>query len=257
MGVFIEVFHNIKVMFVQYQKPVYKYFYPIKMKEILQELFNPPSCSHISNDYIKQSDTLETFSNFALNNYQECNSTLQAKKYSNIHNKKKINKELELNNKHNCGHWTPEEHQTYVEFLEKHHTSTMQNQQNRKNNKIFKLMSEIIGTRSPSQCRSHHQKFNPYTPAGQKRIKKNKKKFNTETQIKLCITNQILQYFTPDLRPIQELLPNIQDQDEQQEYICEESQRLRIRKYSLDNLEDSYNFNHPHINQFFNEQCYD
>lgn len=29
----------------------------------------------------------------------------------------------------------------------------MQSQQNRKNNKIFKLMSLTIGTRSPSQCR--------------------------------------------------------------------------------------------------------
>ncbi|CAD8096077.1 unnamed protein product [Paramecium sonneborni] len=227
------------------------------MQGILQESFNPTSSSHISNDYIKQSDTLETFSNSALNNYQECNSTPKAKKLQTIPMKKKINKELELNNKHNSGHWTPDEHQTYVEFLEKHHTSTMQNQQNRKNNKIFKLMSEIIGTRSPSQCRSHHQKFNPYTPAGQKRIKKNKKKFNTETQIKLCNTNQVLQYFTPDLRPNIELLPSIQDLDEQQEYICEESQRLRIRRYSLDNLEDSYNFNQPRKNQFFNEQCYD
>ncbi|CAK70396.1 unnamed protein product (macronuclear) [Paramecium tetraurelia] len=181
----------------------------------------------------------------------------QAKKYSSVSIKKKINKELELNNKHNSGHWTPEEHQTYVEFLEKHHDTTMQNQQNRKNNKIFKLMSEIIGTRSPSQCRSHHQKFNPYTPAGQRRLKKNKKKWTTETQIQLNDTNQFIQYFTPELRPNQEPLPIIQDQDEQQDYLCEESQRLRIRRYSLDNLDESYHFNNPHNTQLFNEFCYD
>ncbi|CAD8066600.1 unnamed protein product [Paramecium primaurelia] len=227
------------------------------MKGLHQESFNFPSSSHISDDYIKSSDTLETFSNSLFNNELECNSTPKAKKYSTIPIKKKINKELEFNIKHNSGHWTPEEHQIYEEFLEKHHATTMQNQQNRKNNKIFKLMSEIIGTRSPSQCRSHHQKFNPCTPAGQKRIKKNKKKLNIDTQISLHNTSQFLQYFTPELRPNQELLPSIQDQDEYQEYLCDESQRLRIRRYSLDNLEDSYHFNIPHNNQFFNEFCYD
>ncbi|CAD8200840.1 unnamed protein product [Paramecium octaurelia] len=227
------------------------------MQRMPQESFNSPSSSRISNEDLKQSDTLESFSNSLLNNDMECNSTPKVKKYSNVSIKKKINKELELNNKHNSGHWTPEEHQTYVEFLEKHHDTTMQNQQNRKNNKIFKLMSEIIGTRSPSQCRSHHQKFNPYTPAGQRRLKKNKKKWNTETQIQLNDTNQFIQYFTPELRPNQELLPIIQDQDEQQDYLCEESQRLRIRRYSLDNLDESYHFNNPHNTQLFNEFCYD
>lgn len=28
-------------------------------------------------------------------------------------------------------------------------------------------MSELIGTRTPSQCRSHHQKFNPYALRGE------------------------------------------------------------------------------------------
>lgn len=44
------------------------------------------------------------------------------------------------------GHWTKEEHQKYLKFLEDHAHL-------KKNNKIFKPMSEIIGTRSPSQCR--------------------------------------------------------------------------------------------------------
>jgi hypothetical protein len=36
------------------------------------------------------------------------------------------------------------------------HKTIMESQDMKKTSKIFKLMSEIIGTRSPSQCRSHH-----------------------------------------------------------------------------------------------------
>lgn len=41
------------------------------------------------------------------------------------------------------GHWTKEEHEKYLSFLEEHSDL-------KKNNKIFKSMSEVIGTRSPS-----------------------------------------------------------------------------------------------------------
>ncbi|CAD8146997.1 unnamed protein product [Paramecium octaurelia] len=116
--------------------------------------------------------------------------------------KKKIRKQLPSNQLCNSGHWTPEEHQTYVEFLQNHLTQSLScSQDNKKNNKIFKLMSQTIGTRSPSQCRSHHQKFNPNTPAGQKRMKKTNKKINANFQIKLPITNSIKQFYTPDLKP--------------------------------------------------------
>ncbi|CAD8083982.1 unnamed protein product [Paramecium sonneborni] len=37
----------------------------------------------------------------------------------------------------------------------------MLNSDLKKQNKIFKQMSNFIKTRSPSQCRSHHQKFDP------------------------------------------------------------------------------------------------
>jgi hypothetical protein len=39
----------------------------------------------------------------------------------------------------------------------------MESPELKKTNKIFKLMSDIIKSRSPSQCRSHHQKFNPFS----------------------------------------------------------------------------------------------
>ncbi|CAK84945.1 unnamed protein product (macronuclear) [Paramecium tetraurelia] len=75
---------------------------------------------------------------------------------------KKIKKCDSLSPKKNVGHWTKEEHEKYLKFLE-------DNIQMKKNNKIFKPMSEIIGTRSPSQCRSHHQKFNPSSPLAQRK----------------------------------------------------------------------------------------
>ncbi|CAD8055501.1 unnamed protein product [Paramecium sonneborni] len=78
---------------------------------------------------------------------------------------KKIKKMDSLSPKKNIGHWTKEEHDKYLKFLE-------DNTSMKKNNKIFRPMSEIIGTRSPSQCRSHHQKFNPQSPFIQRKSSK-------------------------------------------------------------------------------------
>ncbi|CAK74201.1 unnamed protein product (macronuclear) [Paramecium tetraurelia] len=62
----------------------------------------------------------------------------------------------------NNGHWSAQEHQVYLTFLSQHR-EVMESSELKKTNKIFKLMSDIIKSRSPSQCRSHHQKFNPYS----------------------------------------------------------------------------------------------
>ena len=35
----------------------------------------------------------------------------------------------------------------------------MKSSTSKRNSKIFLLMSQFIGSKSPSQCRSHHQKF--------------------------------------------------------------------------------------------------
>ncbi|CAD8113287.1 unnamed protein product [Paramecium sonneborni] len=56
-----------------------------------------------------------------------------------------------------AGHWNKEEHESYLRFLE-------ENANHSKGHRLFKRMSQIIGTRTPSQCRSHHQKFNPLKP---------------------------------------------------------------------------------------------
>ncbi|CAD8150162.1 unnamed protein product [Paramecium pentaurelia] len=66
------------------------------------------------------------------------------------------------------GHWSEEEHQQYVQFLLRAKGS---GDSQRKGQPLFKRMSQIIGTRTPSQCRSHHQKFNPFNP----RLRRNHK----------------------------------------------------------------------------------
>ncbi|CAD8052273.1 unnamed protein product [Paramecium primaurelia] len=80
-------------------------------------------------------------------------------------------KQQDISNSTNVkqGHWSQEEHQQYVQFLLRVKGS---GDTQRKGQPLFKRMSQIIGTRTPSQCRSHHQKFNPFNP----RLRKNQKK---------------------------------------------------------------------------------
>ncbi|CAD8190881.1 unnamed protein product [Paramecium octaurelia] len=66
------------------------------------------------------------------------------------------------------GHWTKEEHGFYLEFVN-NHFDILKSKYAKKSKKIFKLMSQFIPSRTPTQCRSHHQKFNPL----QSRLKKN------------------------------------------------------------------------------------
>ncbi|CAD8054779.1 unnamed protein product [Paramecium primaurelia] len=214
---------------------------------------NSPASSPRSHKLSKQIQPLE--SNYSFQEY-ESTPFVQIQIIQPLNNlvvitKKKIRKTLSINQKCNTGHWTPEEHQIYVEFLQNHLLSSIHNQENKKNNKIFKLMSLTIGTRSPSQCRSHHQKFNPSTPAGQKRIKKNNKKLNDNFCIKLPITNLIKQFYTPDLKPNLEPKSNFQDFQDSSENQQNESFKIRIRKYSLSNIEDNSNFYNPHYNLLF------
>ncbi|CAD8185431.1 unnamed protein product [Paramecium pentaurelia] len=68
------------------------------------------------------------------------------------------------------GHWTQQEHLQYLEFV-KSHESILKSKYDKKSKKIFKLMSQFIPTRTATQCRSHHQKFNPLNK-GKKKLKK-------------------------------------------------------------------------------------
>ncbi|CAD8112510.1 unnamed protein product [Paramecium sonneborni] len=97
--------------------------------------------------------------------------------------KRKNKKRIITNPSQQTGHWSESEHQTYIDFLNIHR-SVMESQDQKKTSKIFKLMSETIGTRSPSQCRSHHQKFNPFIHQIKKRQKGagRRKKDNQNTE---------------------------------------------------------------------------
>ncbi|CAD8140330.1 unnamed protein product [Paramecium pentaurelia] len=74
-------------------------------------------------------------------------------------------KELSKNKQQNIGHWTDQEHKLYLDFLY-NSQDQVETIQKSKGQRFFKKMSQNIVTRSPSQCRSHHQKFNPFVVQG-------------------------------------------------------------------------------------------
>ncbi|CAD8125358.1 unnamed protein product [Paramecium sonneborni] len=74
---------------------------------------------------------------------------------------------------YSLGHWSKEEHELYLEFIDTHY-DILKSKYDKKSKKIFKMMSQYISSRNPTQCRSHHQKFNPLQQ------NKRKKKFKVE-----------------------------------------------------------------------------
>ncbi|CAD8055955.1 unnamed protein product [Paramecium primaurelia] len=92
----------------------------------------------------------------------ESKSTIQSIE-QNQNQKKQIKKTRKKNSKkmYNNGHWTKKEHRLYLQFIETNKEIMMKSDM-KKQEKIFKQMSIVIKSRSPSQCRSHHQKFNPF-----------------------------------------------------------------------------------------------
>ncbi|CAD8171368.1 unnamed protein product [Paramecium octaurelia] len=106
----------------------------------------------------------------------------------------------------NTGHWSTDEHTTYIQFLQQYE-NIMTSSMMKKTSKIFKQMSELIGTRTPSQCRSHHQKFNPYALRGEngkrlprsERSRAGRKKKNPQSDLpKAEEANLILNYEAAD-----------------------------------------------------------
>ena len=58
----------------------------------------------------------------------------------------------------NFGRWSGHEKARYYIFLVMHEPYFLRKGM-RRNDKLFKMMSNFITTRSPDQCRSHHQKI--------------------------------------------------------------------------------------------------
>ncbi|CAD8100350.1 unnamed protein product [Paramecium sonneborni] len=158
---------------------------------------------------------------------------------------KQINKSTKLTKKQkkeniNTGHWSAIEHSTYINFLSQYET-IMNSSMMKKTSKIFKQMSELIGTRTPSQCRSHHQKFNPYALRGDngKRLprsqrsragRKKKMLFNQIHQSHQLIDNEF-QYFTTDKLNYNNPLIFDYQINQQENYIKAENQNQMIQTH--------------------------
>ena len=102
---------------------------------------NPPAM--MPADIIKK-EALES-----QNRSDEDNSDEEGKK-KRIYNKK-TNEKIKR--------WTKEEGQRYDKFIEMHMEIFSDTNKKKRGTKIFLKMSKFIGTKTPSQCRSHHQKF--------------------------------------------------------------------------------------------------
>ena len=74
----------------------------------------------------------------------------QSKKSKRVYTKKTTEK---------IKRWTKEESGRYDKFIEMHADIFSDSNKKKRGTKIFLKMSKFIGTKTPSQCRSHHQKF--------------------------------------------------------------------------------------------------
>lgn len=60
------------------------------------------------------------------------------------------------------GRWTQKENADYLKFLLQN-SSVFEESAQRKQKHIFLTMAAFLGTRTPDQCRSHHQKVELYS----------------------------------------------------------------------------------------------
>ena len=58
----------------------------------------------------------------------------------------------------NKGRWTGEERREYYVFL-KIYEQFFVSKEHRRNDKVFRMMANHVSTRTPDQCRTHHQKL--------------------------------------------------------------------------------------------------
>ena len=70
--------------------------------------------------------------------------------------------------------WTKQETALYQNFVEIY-KDIMRDSSSKRNSKIFLQMSKFIGSKTPSQCRSHHQKFYRVDVKDKDSIQKKKK----------------------------------------------------------------------------------
>lgn len=74
-----------------------------------------------------------------------------------LNQKKVIRRARELIGK-NKGRWDVEEHKKYYDFI-KTNSNLFLNNDRRRYDKVFMVMSKYVKTRTADQCRTHHQKL--------------------------------------------------------------------------------------------------
>ncbi|CAD8181057.1 unnamed protein product [Paramecium pentaurelia] len=122
--------------------------------------------------YIKQEDNLINQTGLHAQNLSEINNNEDnqdklLQKVETVRQVKKSNSQIIQNRR---GHWTNEEHYKYLKFV-RQHKELFQTSVQKKLNRVFKMMSIEIPTRTACQCRSHYSKFNPLDHTGKVRRK--------------------------------------------------------------------------------------
>ncbi|CAD8192608.1 unnamed protein product [Paramecium octaurelia] len=113
--------------------------------------------------------------------YQVIKNQPVARKNLEILNKTHTRSDDEDSSSRVNGHWSKHEHQLYLQFVNDHE-AILRSKYDKKSKKIFKLMSQCILTRTATQCRSHHQKFNP--------LQKGKRKARNLVRAIPCVISQ-------------------------------------------------------------------
>ncbi|CAD8096031.1 unnamed protein product [Paramecium sonneborni] len=126
----------------------------------------------IISPYIKQEDNLIKQTDIHTQNLcekknEDDSSDKLLQKVETVRQVKKPNSQIIQNRR---GHWTNEEHYKYLKFV-RQHKELFQTSVQKKLNRVFKMMSIEIPTRTACQCRSHYSKFNPLDHIGKVRRK--------------------------------------------------------------------------------------
>lgn len=88
---------------------------------------------------------------------------MRNKKKNSCNNRKTTQKFGDTEFRISAGKWTLNQIKQYIEFL-KLYKAQISSFAERREIKIFKLMSNFIKTRTSDQCRSHHQKVQKIHP---------------------------------------------------------------------------------------------
>ncbi|KAM3133751.1 hypothetical protein pb186bvf_014160 [Paramecium bursaria] len=145
-----------------YQGPFNPFSYLSQQQNLLQNSpFHGQDIATDQNIHIKNEDKYSYYLNRLLkqdeSQSQEQRDAKNSQKHETVRQIKKVHAQ-QIQNKR--GHWTNEEHYKYLKFV-RQHKDLFENSTQKKLNRVFKMMSMEIPSRTACQCRSHFSKFNP------------------------------------------------------------------------------------------------